>query len=416
MGLKNFTKKHIVAPLARRVGYTGNPDYLQDAFPHITDFVGSSNNTAMKLGAAWACVRILSEVPASLPIMVYRDGDRGAKIQDKNHSVYKLLHNPSPYMSGYTFVQVFLAHAQTTGNGVGLIQRDEFTGEATRLLPIPWADCVLSKKNGELFYKITNTTFDINDTYPADDVLHMKLFSDDGITGRSPIAYARTTMSNGHHEQNFENTFWNKGGIAKNVIETDKQMPTGDALKEYKRAYKELHEGITGNHSTVLMDNGKKLKQLQLLVPDANFISLKAFTVEDVCRFFGLHSHMVNHLVGANYNTLEQQNIAYVQKRLRPDVKNLETECERKLFAKPEQGSTHVKVILDGLLRGDMRATKDVVHTYVTDGIMSHNEARTIYLGMNPTDEAWMDTPIKPAHLMGKEQANNNSNDNGNKE
>ena len=393
--------------LASTIAYTGNNDYLQDTHPQIFDAFSNSTKSALKLSAFYSGVRLLSEVPASLPRMVYIDDAKGGKKPHPQHIVNKLLHKPNRFMNGVIYNQLLFSEYHIKGNHVDVIIRKGGTGlkstEPEEILPIKWEDVRMFLSNGILYYEVSSTLWAMDKVViPYFDVLHFKNFSENGLVGRSALEHAREVIKNGHYENNFQLKFWEKGGIARNVIESEKDFPTDvGKWNAWKLKYKEANGGTENNHGTIWLDGGKRLKQLQLPVPDQKFINLKTFTVQDICRFLGVPSHMVNDLVKSSYNTLEQQNRAWVQNRLRPDVKNIEEEMELKLFTDAERETTHIKYVLDGLLRGNMTEVVAVIHLLVTDGIISPDEARTIYLNLNPLGGD-MAKPLTPAHIVGK--------------
>ena len=70
-------------------------------------FLGSSaagknvnERSAMQMTAVYACVRILSESIASLPVHLYKYNEEGGKEKALDHPLYYLLHDePNPEMT-----------------------------------------------------------------------------------------------------------------------------------------------------------------------------------------------------------------------------------------------------------------------------------------------------------------------------
>ena len=80
--------------------------------------------TAMQTTAVYACVRILSEAIASLPIHVYRCKD-GGKEMVCDHPLYTLLHDePNPEMTSFVFRETLMSHLLIWGNAYAQIIRD----------------------------------------------------------------------------------------------------------------------------------------------------------------------------------------------------------------------------------------------------------------------------------------------------
>jgi len=85
-------------------------------------------DSALQVTAWLACVRILSEVIASLPYITYRRLPRG-KERATDHYLYPILHDiANPEMSAFTFRQLLTAHELTRGNGLAEIEFNKAGG------------------------------------------------------------------------------------------------------------------------------------------------------------------------------------------------------------------------------------------------------------------------------------------------
>jgi len=79
--------------------------------------VNVNEKTAMRNTAVFACIRILSETPASLPLIVYHRLDKGGKERAHNHPTYPVLHDmANPEMTAMTLRETVQGHAVGWGN------------------------------------------------------------------------------------------------------------------------------------------------------------------------------------------------------------------------------------------------------------------------------------------------------------
>ena len=70
-----------------------------------------NERTAMQTSAVYACVRILAESIASLPIHIYQYREDGGKEKVPTHPLYYLLHDePNPEMTTFVFKETLMAH------------------------------------------------------------------------------------------------------------------------------------------------------------------------------------------------------------------------------------------------------------------------------------------------------------------
>jgi HK97 family phage portal protein len=79
----------------------------------------------MQTSAVYACVRVISESVASLPLHLYRYNEDGGKEKAIDHPLYHLLHDePNPEMTAYSFFEVALTHLLLWGNFYSQIIRN----------------------------------------------------------------------------------------------------------------------------------------------------------------------------------------------------------------------------------------------------------------------------------------------------
>lgn len=95
-------------------------------------FMGSSSSgksvterSAMQMTAVYACVRILSEAVAGLPLHFYRYKEDGSKEMAIDTNLYHLLHDePNPEMSSFVFRETLMTHLLLWGNAYAQIIRN----------------------------------------------------------------------------------------------------------------------------------------------------------------------------------------------------------------------------------------------------------------------------------------------------
>lgn len=161
-----------------------------------------NERTAMQTTAVYACVRILAEAIAGLPLHVYRYKEDGGKEKALTHPLYYLLHDePNPEMTSFVFRETLMSHLLLWGNAYAQIIRDG-SGRVLALYPLlPNKMTVDRAPNGELFYTYRRDS-DESRVNPkagliylrSDEVLHIPGLGFDGLIGYSPIAMAKNAI------------------------------------------------------------------------------------------------------------------------------------------------------------------------------------------------------------------------------
>jgi HK97 family phage portal protein len=81
-----------------------------------------SPESAMRVAAVFACVRVISETLASLPLHIYRRLPDGGKERALNHPLYKILHDtPNDWQTSYEFMEMMEGHLELRGNAFARI-------------------------------------------------------------------------------------------------------------------------------------------------------------------------------------------------------------------------------------------------------------------------------------------------------
>ncbi len=95
-----------------------------------------NERSAMQMTAVYACVRILSEAIAGLPLHLYEYGCDGSKEKAVEHPLYFLLHDePNKEMTSFVFRETLMTHLLLWGNAYAQVIRNG-KGEVIALYPL----------------------------------------------------------------------------------------------------------------------------------------------------------------------------------------------------------------------------------------------------------------------------------------
>ena len=161
-----------------------------------------NETTAMQTTAVYACVRILSEAIASLPVHVYQYKDGGGKEMVIDHPLYQALHDePNPEMTSFVFRETLMSHLLIWGNAYAQIIRDG-AGRVLGLYPLlPNKMDVQRDDKGEIHYLYFRSSYENPNfkeysdiKFKKEDVLRIQGLGFDGLIGYSPIAMAKNAV------------------------------------------------------------------------------------------------------------------------------------------------------------------------------------------------------------------------------
>lgn len=342
-----------------------------------------STQRAMHYSAVWACVRWISQTIAAMPWYVYERADRGRNpVEFADNIAWIIGMQPNSEVTAFDWKQVMLNHALTDGNGYSEIVRDGF-GRIREVDQIGRGRCAPDRlDDGRLVYEVTNGSGIKNTVLDPSQVFHLKGLGDDGIVGYSVIEMARRSISVGINEEKFSDDFFCRGPTPGGIFTTKAKLPAQQE-KEARESFDRLYSGRRNVGRVIRLTGDATFTPLSLPNRDAQLLESRKFSVEEICRWFGVPPHKIQHLERSTNNNIEHQAIEAVQDCLLPWARRLESEADVKFFGRVAQGKRFTEFDFGRLLRGDMVSQSDALSKQVTGCMRTPNEARE-ELGLNP--------------------------------
>ena len=372
--------------LIKRSGLAKPESRLIDALGGNKSTAGVSvnENTALKSTAVFACVRVLAETIASLPLFVYRRIDRG-KEKATEHPLYQILHDrPNEEMTSFTFRETLMGHLALWGNAYAEIVRDR-GGRVRELWPLrpdkTWPE--RDKTAKKLRYKLILPDGE-GVILPGDRVLHIPGLSFDGLVGYSPIRLAREAIGLSLAAEEFGARFFSNGARPGGVLEHPNSL-SEEAQKRLRQSWNEMHQGLDKQHRIAILEEGMTYKQIGIPPEDAQFLETRKFQLNEIARIYRVPPHMIGDLDKATYSNIEQQSIDFVVNTIRPWLVRWEQAINSKLLTPSEQKKYFAEFKVDGLLRGDIESRYKAYATARQWGWMSANDVRELE-NMNPIE------------------------------
>jgi HK97 family phage portal protein len=338
------------------------------------------SRTMLGLSAVWACINLLAGTIASLPLMVYKTDREGVRTVARGHALYSLLHDaPNFDQTAVDFWEFQVGAIELQGNGYAIIDRRQ-DGSVIGLRPIRPDVVKAQRTNGRLEYAwIEDGDRKVR---PAADVLHVRGPMGDVLSGCSTLSVCRGTFDAAASTDMAAAAIFANGVRPSGILSTDPTV----ALKKDQRDELEglIHEKFVGALKAgrpMLLDRGMKWQQLDLNPEDAQMLETRRFSVEEICRIFGVPPHMVGHTENStSWGTgLEQQTLGFVKFSLRRRLKRIEQALEQQLLtARDRADGISIEFNLEGLLRGDSAGRASFYQSGLSNGWMTINEVRRL--------------------------------------
>ncbi|MCP9270064.1 phage portal protein [Xenorhabdus sp. XENO-1] len=359
-----------------------------------------SPQLAMQLTAVFSCVRVLAESVGMLPCSLYEQLERGNQRAVKERLNTLLSVKPNNYMTPQEFWELLIACLCLRGNFYAYKVRA--LGEVVELLPLePGSVVPRLNSDWQPDYQVTFPNGETA-TLTQNEIWHVRIFTLDGLTGLSPIAYARQAIGLGLATEEHGSRLFGNGAVTSGVLQTD-QVLKDEAYQRLKTDFEARHQGLVNAHKPMILEMGLQWKQISLSAEDAQFLETRKFQLEEICRIFRVPLHMVQNTDRATFNNIENLGIGFINYSLVPYLTRIEQRINAGLVNSHKQGRFYAKFNTGALLRGDMKSRFEAYATGINWGIYSPNECRELE-ELNPREGG--DIYLTPMNMTTKPENN----------
>lgn len=380
---------------SRSTGPSGPKKGKLTDFPKSISRIASTAtfDRAMTLSAVFACHKILAETVASLPLEMFVFDSKRNRSQILDHQLAKLFRNkPNDDQTSVEFKETFMLNLMS---GNVYVRKYFYHKELNQLVVINNASCDPKLNDqGKKEYHITY--FDGKKEVLTDkEIWHVKLFGT-GLVGMSPLAYGARTIGIGLAADDKVGRVMENGAKPSGALSTDK------TLKQTQRdsLRKEMTAMVEGEDWFLpVLEGGLKFEQISLTPEDIELLSTRQFTVEEVCRFYGVPSVLINDTNGSTtwgsgiFELVE----AFYKFGLRPYFERIEESARLNLLERAYWDDYEFEFKIKDLLRASFTARVTNNKTLIESGQKTINEIRRDE-GDLPLE--WGDQPLVAANLI----------------
>lgn len=344
---------------------------LQTVQPGVYGSVPAADvsfDSAMQISAVWAAVRMLSETIGSLPFNLYRNGPNGREVASDHPLQILLTGAPNRYMTAVEFWESVALNLVIGGNSYVIIQR--MGGKITSLLPVSSSQVETRLlDDGSVVHIHTEGVH--TKVYSAENMWHLKLFGN-GIVGMSPLSYARQSVGIAIAADNRVSAIYANGAKPSGILTIDKTL-TADQRTQIRAAFNGLESG--NEDRLFVLEAGMAYTQTSMSPQDIQLLDSRRFQIEDIGRFFGVPSILLNQTfgqssLGSNVYEIMQ---AFYKLNLRPYLEKIESSVIRWLVKDPR---FEAEFDFDALLRADKKTRMEANAQAIQSGQLVPNEAR----------------------------------------
>lgn len=353
--------------------------------------VSVTEGKARTYSAYWNAVYLLSSYLGMISLKLFKRRDDGGKEEERDHPLFDTLHmKPNEEMSATAYRESIQGHILNQGDGYSLVVRNG-RGQVAELWPLnPRNTELFRKKGGRRWYRtvIGNSPTE----FPADRVFHVPGLGFDGRSGYSILSLAKETVGGGLAMEEFRHRFFQNAATPKGVLNVPEAMSDG-AKKRLKTQWNQAHTGLNQAQKTAVLEGAVEWQNIGISSDDAQLLESEEFTAEQVIRYFNIPPHKIGLLENANFATVAEEQISFLQDTLQPWLTRWEQAINTQLLTKRERSrGLFAEFNVDTILRSDPEQRSEMFNTRFNTGSITPNQIRELE-NENPLDVEGADVP-----------------------
>jgi HK97 family phage portal protein len=354
--------------------------------PYPVSGVNLTPDDVLCLGTVWACIDSIARGIGQCDLNVYKPGKGGRReLLADDSLMYVLNTRPNPEMTAIGFREAMLFQGIPFGNAYAEIVTDR-GGRVTELWPLP-SDRVTARRdeNWNLVY-LYRQPDGSQLVLEQRQVFHLRGPGLYGLMGDNLVARAAKSMGVAAAQERFTASFFGQGANPGGVLEFPNKLGE-EQYDRLKKDFAEKRKGPENAHKPMILESGMKWIATGTEPAKSQLVEARQFSVEEICRWFGVPPHKVQHLLHATFSNIEHQSIEFVRDAVTPWCRRIEQEADFKLLHQDRLRGPwrSTKFDVRPLLAGDAKSRADGYAIMRQNGIMNANEIRHLE-GMNPQE------------------------------
>lgn len=399
MGLKNFIQNKVfkfsLPPATEDFWYESLAKFFASRGGSTLD-----PETALSIGAVYACTNVRAKTIAMFPINIFRREEK-KKIKVDGIELQKILtRKPNEVHDSYRFYEYLIRSFILQGNGYAYIERTKTTRRITRLIPLhPEYVKPKRRENGDLIYELRIPGRELQ-IFLSENIFHFANHSDgDGITGQSAFKIAMDPFLYAQALEQSQTSIFKNGQRPDGVLEFEGRFPTDEAEQTFREKWKEFHGGANNRGQVAILQAGMKYNPISMTNEDAQVVEQLRYSVENIARVMDVPPYRIQDFSNATYNNIEHASLAWARESLLPDIIRLERALEEQIL-KPMLGDDYyVKFDMDVLLRGDLESRSTYFKNMIFSSVLSPDEVRDEE-GFNPREDPFGNDVLIPQNMI----------------
>ncbi len=352
-----------------------------------------NEDTALKVTAVLACVKVISEAIASTPFLVFkrtkdRETGKDIKVRDTKHPLAAILKiSPNEKSKEFTAYEMkeFMGYSLSLwGNFYAFIVQNGM-GRIMGLQPLLPGFMKVERVDGEIIFTYEPPGAVKPMGFKRKEIWHIKGLSKDGIVGMSPISLMREAIGLAMSAEEYGAKFFENDARPMIALKTPAKLDK-DAEKHLKESWNNSYNRTGNAGGTAILQGNWDIQVIGMPNEDAQFLQTREFQVGDIARAFNVPGVMIGLAdKTSTFASAEQFFLSFAIHTMVPWFSRIENSANLHLLSVVDRKKFFTEFLVSSLTRGDIKTRFDAYRTGIESRILNPNEARAME-NLNPYD------------------------------
>ena len=341
-----------------------------------------SPDSAMRQSAVYACVNLISETLASLPIKIYKTNWIDDRVFLPDHNLFYLLNfRPNAVQSGAEWKSLMAYNLVLNGQAFSYIQKDIY-GRPTAILPLDNASMSVTwnADKTELLYYVGDPLKMSGQVFTQNEIMHFRGLSKGIIYPLAPVAYGSKSIGLDQALSKHQESSFGPNSTRNSAVLESPNPVNSETAKRILELFRNSYSGASNAGKVMFLDSGISYKPVTSNTNiDMQLIENKEASLTDICRFFhNVPPALIGYNRFASYASVESNVLHFLNFSMKPILSKFAQTLSRDLLKENDVLKYEIAFDYSSMLSGGMDATASYITKLVQGGIISPNEARAI--------------------------------------
>jgi HK97 family phage portal protein len=368
-------------PEKRSTGTFANPSQslINILAPNASSGAAVNETTALGVSAYLACVRLISDMIAKLPVELLKDTTKGPQLVTDHPAAWLVSKIPGELHTPFELKKMIMTGKAMGGNGYARVFREaNFEPRSIQWIrPCDVTPKLIRRGNGEIFpiYEVAGT----KEQLTSSDIIHVRGDCVDGINGISPVQILRESIGTSISQTQAAGKLMKNGTHFPGFL-VSQAMLKGDQLTDARNEFNSRYAGAVNAGTIPVLNGNFDFKQTNgMSMVDAQFIESRRFELQEICRVFGVQPFLVgDSTASTTWGTgIQEMTLGFLNFCLDPHLMAFEESLDRTLLTTAERRQGYYfKFDRDELASVSRQDTAAYFSTMRNIGVYSVNDIR----------------------------------------